>query len=532
MADDILDFAIVGGGISGIYTAWRLLKQNPDKRIAVFEADDHIGGRLLSLKAPHINTMVAELGGMRFLPELNVRLSKLIEVLNQEHSPLGKIKTYPFPVSEPNNIVYIRGSHLQVRDFTEHPEKIPYKLSSPEQAKAVVDILITAIEQIVPGITIPSLDDKQRRKMTRRASFNGRPLYQQGFWQVLVCVLSSEAYHLAVDAFGYQSILANWNAAAAIPWFLADFGLKSEYQGFKQGFQQIPLILEDLFRKLGGTVRVKSKLHAFEWNKAEKYLKLKVQVRHMSVKYKEFKTKALILAMPRRALEIVAEQSPLLQKDDVRKLIGSVSPHPLFKLFTTYKNPWWTEGNFQKGRAISDLPLRQTYYWLKNDGTVVSRGRAMLLASYDDGNNPGFWDGFRPKRSQPNENLEHYREKFVGEDDADASQDWQRYVAPKDMVEEIQRQLKLIHDMPFIPDARSACFRDWGDDPFGGGWNTWNIGVKYWEVKKKMIQPLHPIPLYICGEAYSDWQGWVEGALETADLMLKKHFNLVPLLKT
>jgi monoamine oxidase len=30
------------------------------------------------------------------------------------------------------------------------------------------------------------------------------------------------------------------------------------------------------------------------------------------------------------------------------------------------------------------------------------------------------------------------------------------------------------------------------------------------------------MPLYICGEAYSDAQGWVEGALQTADMMLAK----------
>ena len=33
---------------------------------------------------------------------------------------------------------------------------------------------------------------------------------------------------------------------------------------------------------------------------------------------------------------------------------------------------------------------------------------------------------------------------------------------------------------------------------------------------------------FICGEAYSDAQGWVEGALQTADLMLAK-FGLSPL---
>jgi hypothetical protein len=56
--------------------------------------------------------------------------------------------------------------------------------------------------------------------------------------------------------------------------------------------------------------------------------------------------------------------------------------------------------------------------------------------------------------------------------------------------------------------------------------------VKSWEVKEQIIQPFDGkrddqdqplnLPLYICGEAYSDAQGWVEGALRTAALVLAK----------
>ena len=43
-----------------------------------------------------------------------------------------------------------------------------------------------------------------------------------------------------------------------------------------------------------------------------------------------------------------------------------------------------------------------------------------------------------------------------------------------------------------------------------------------------MINPIDGVPLYICGEAYSNWHGWVEGALETADLVLAR-LGLSPL---
>ena len=106
-----------------------------------------------------------------------------------------------------------------------------------------------------------------------------------------------------------------------------------------------------------------------------------------------------------------------------------------------------------------------------------------------------------------------------------ADLDWYEYTAPEPMVAEVARQLQLMHGLSHTPVVKNAAFRDWGEDPFGGGWNSWNIGVKSWEVKKQIIKPIGNVPLYICGEAYSDAQGWVEGALQTADMMLQK---LVP----
>ena len=43
-----------------------------------------------------------------------------------------------------------------------------------------------------------------------------------------------------------------------------------------------------------------------------------------------------------------------------------------------------------------------------------------------------------------------------------------------------------------------------------------------------ITQPRPGLPVYICGEAYSQQQGWVEGALQTAEIMLQSHFGLAP----
>lgn len=529
---DTLDVAIIGGGVSGVYSAWRLKQQNKKRSIVVYEAGNHIGGRLLSVKPPDIDNMVAELGGMRILPAVQPRITKLIDVLNEGAKKGQKIDTYDFPVDEPENIAYLRGVHLRLSDFTAHPDKVPYRLSFLEHGQTSGSILVNAIEQIVPGITNPKLNEYQRRAMARAASFAGKPLWQQGFWNVLARVISNEAFELGVDAGGYQSTLLNWNAADAIPWFLSDFGVDPEYKAFKKGFQQVPLTLEQRFKDLGGTVECNKAVLGFQWDAKNKTYAITFR-RTKDIVH----AKAIILAMPRRALEILGQQTPLLSDPIITPLIKSVTPRPLFKLFTTYDNPWWRVAGtntgsatkpLQSGRTVTDLPVRQTYYWPTNEGQPSTSGPSMLMASYDDGTNIGFWDGFRERRGQgwrdEVKSVTHL-ERFEGRAQIEESlgtEVWREYAAPKGMVEEVARQLGIIHGLSYTPQVVDAAFRDWGDDPFGGGWNAWNIGVESWNVIKQIVKPYNEHSLFICGEAYSDAQGWVEGALQTADLMLEK----------
>lgn len=83
MSRDILDVAIVGGGVSGCYCGYRLLTADPaipalqdmlrasgsnSLSVALFEASDRIGGRLWSHRFPETPSLVAEMGGIGFSP--------------------------------------------------------------------------------------------------------------------------------------------------------------------------------------------------------------------------------------------------------------------------------------------------------------------------------------------------------------------------------------------------------------------------------------------------------------------------------
>ena len=129
MDNKSIDIAIVGGGVSGVYSAWKLKKQFPAKRIVVFEGGNHIGGRLLSVTPPNIPDMVAELGGMRILQNAQPLIVALIAELNKELPADKQIELYDFPVDENQNIAYLRGVYLRLADYATHPDKVPYKLS-------------------------------------------------------------------------------------------------------------------------------------------------------------------------------------------------------------------------------------------------------------------------------------------------------------------------------------------------------------------------------------------------------------------
>jgi monoamine oxidase len=47
-------------------------------------------------------------------------------------------------------------------------------------------------------------------------------------------------------------------------------------------------------------------------------------------------------------------------------------------------------------------------------------------------------------------------------------------------------------------------------------------------VSRAIVQPVSDAPVFICGESYSHAQGWVEGALATAEDMLQHHLGLLP----
>lgn len=535
---DELDVAIVGAGCGGVYSAMRLLVSKrsthsplPEGKlnVAVFEESNRVGGRLLSLEPPGVPSTRVEVGGMRYTSE-HKHVIGLVGLFG--------LTPIPFPVREAQNIAYLRNVRLRMQDLTD-AEKLPYNLAADESPASVLAEGFTAVaaERLLRAMTGKevNLAEVNWLDIAKTTRFEGNLLTDLPLRYTMQRMISHEAYDFAVDSSGYDSILYTWNAADGYPWNLADFGVSVSYYHLEQGYQEVPLRCAKAFEDAGGTMHMEHRLLRFDTTKlADGSTGVKFTV-EAGGKETTHTARNLVLAMPRRSLELLEPTGAVMAPDNapVRDLIGSVTPIPLFKLALCYSYAWWetlppvavSDGKggtemktITKGESITDLPVRQLYYW-KTDATT---GNAVVLI-YDDGLALTYWAGLRSQE-----------ETFDGEGGnapGDGLPAWSDFPAPKRMVEEAHRQIMEMHGVSGradIPAPYAAAYQDWGDDPYGGGANFWHVGVKSHEVSRAIVQPMSDLPVFICGESYSHAQGWVEGALATAEDMLQHHLGLMP----
>ena len=572
---DYYDIAIVGGGIAGIYTAWRLMKADTEDptalkqwkkgdklKIAVFEGGKTTGGRLVSATPPGFKgmKMVCELGGMRFVSSQKI-VSSLI--LNE----LTELRHHEQDVTEPINIINLRTKLLRNYQLND-PSVLPYWFSE-EEKKALLNAETTAdnfigwaVEKILPEIAERKLSGDKLQEFLQVKKVDGVPLYQHGFWNLLSKVLSNEGREIAIKTVGYDILGGNCNAVNCISEYF-DFTPGVKYYLLDEGYDAVPWTLQKQFEDMGGEVWTGHWLHCFDettLKDGSKGVTLNINKHDESLV-----AGALILAMPRRSLELLSPQGPLLDPERFPRmafLMNSVSPIPLYKMCLVYDDPWWEKQFVTKGRSVTDLPVRQLYYWGVDVDADGNRGNAVLMA-YNDMESSVYWGGFRTNPLGP-EDAADWQEaadehgaplhikyhsnapKFERTNNKPNTHthvlpdgkaptwnelrrnNWEIHEAPSDMVKEMHKQIMQMHGIKHAPEPIDAAFIDWADDPFGGAVHFWNTGYKSWEIMQEMTKPVSDFPCYICGEAWSENQTWVEGSLQTSEIVLQKHFKLSP----
>ena len=561
------DIAIVGGGISGVYSGWRLLTADLARspilkrwagaggklKVGLFEGSQRIGGRLLSARPPGMPHVTCEIGGMRY-----VSSQTLVRSLVENELKLPRKEQV---VDQPSNIAFLRGRSLRYSELSD-PEMLPYDLSPAESEWLLRNntpsaLIGWAISQLVPEAQ--NLSGEKLREYLRSATVDGTPLYQHGFWNLIARSMSPEAYQLARTTVGYDCL--GWNANAVdLTAEYYDFTPGVKYYLIDGGYDLVPWTLEARFLDAGGTLTKGAWLSGFDaatLDDGSTGVSL-----HFHDDRPPVTARAILLAMPRRSIEMLRPDGPVLdprKAPRVQFLLDSVKPVPLYKLTIAYAFPWWESFGVKQGRSLTDIPVRQCYYWAvegEQPGADPSNHNAVIMA-YNDARSVDFWGSLRrlpvdespvaeeapwlASRKEPpaghGPKARAFRRKPMpfsqgqGLESNDEfarrlRQNWDDHNAPHEMVIEMHRQLMSMHSAQYAPEPLEAAYMDWSDDPYGGGVHFWNPGYQSWVVLEDMTQPVPDFPCYVCGEAFSTNQTWAEGALQTAEIVLQKRLGI------
>lgn len=570
-----VDVLIVGAGMSGLYAAWRILQKEPTTKVTIVDRLNRTGGRLDSdlIEFQGGQTVKEEEGGMRFTFDSMDDLMSLFLILGIDD------QIVPFPMnSGGNNRLYFRGNAFTNADSQNGNFEIWEELYNLEPSESginpssIIDTVFNRILSVNPQFK-ERPDNRSPefwQKFRLDCQWNGVALNDWTLWDLLMDMgYSNECVTLLYRLLGFNgTFLSQMNAGVAYQ-LLEDFPEDPQFRTLQEGFSTLPnALVEAIGRErifLNTTIQSIEKAEGSKGSYTAKYVTVDGDG---EASKGEVTAKKVILGLPRLALEKLFIKSNALNRledEKSRKLwdtLQTTTNQALLKVNLYYDKAWW--GNNLSGQPavafgpnFSDLPLGSVYpfysidqetfaaleyqEWLTKTGQdvppelaekleLINQRKYQLPAAltiYCDYLNINFWKGLQRNgelfTSPMQEELANRCPQTV-------------FAASQAVVRTATEFFKKLFNTHYVPQPVLTSARIWDgstrfDDPaseqFGFGVHQWALHADDRQVMADLVEPLPN--LYTCGEAFSDYQGWVEGALRSTDLVLAKGFGLDPI---
>jgi hypothetical protein len=421
----------------------------------------------------------------------------------------------------------------------------------------------SVFESWVKELNEDHLWEIQTKGFIRRKWGDGREvhvkLYAMGFWNLLDDYLSHNAI-LKIRDLGtfYHLLPENPNAAEWLVWWLRGFAISETLQGIYGGMECIvDYLRHELLHGVAhgkannGTVTFKlnhslKRIAITDPQQGETpALDLHFDVGEAGTTTSRVRSHSkVILALPKSPIEqILGASAQLFEKqsvfqtreDNVNDLLDCAFGFPLLKTFVVVKRRWWNEDNLAN-RYAHDIPTRELHYWKGKD---VARKQGMIMV-YTDRPASSFWANYAPPGAQEDvfRTLPKMPASAADVDDGEIV-DGSEHESPPTEREILDGRLKE-KCANYIARASGTNFRssdivwsgirDWSREPYGGANHAWRPERKFWVVMRRLADigthsntpPANVCRLMICGEAYSDYHGFIEGPLRSASYVLHR----------
>lgn len=568
--------AVVGGGIAGMYAAWQLAREGYE--VQLLETKDVLGGRIETLDlrpcpaddGANGGAFKAEMGPMRFELPLQPLFADLCAELGitfdsfpgpaHDRIPNGE----PLETDERNprtgeNLGPLDLLRLGVyRMFGKSPyiDTASGNVRLPPDDQAWLDDLSDADGGF----------DRLRREAllgtgTSRQPAHPEPLYGLGFWNALYRCLSPAAVRrIQNDGTFYHLFETN---PSAVEWGIfwlrlfklaADEELSTIPTGVASVTERLTALLE---REFSQTVTLRTSHHVTAVREAPEGPKVVVDFTDKSSETAcvgQLEVDNVILALPQEPLRALSAPFPL----QIRTDIEGVQAFTLLKIFTVVRTPPWWEEPPKPQMGARFIPTREVHYF-----PVGRLDDNMLVLLYMDKPSASFWQVYvtnpaNHDRAEVNANaalrgmivssLVKLYVKWADDAAVDASGPrleiqqgddvWRLLrdtfsqnlpeILPADFApvnaREARRQI-LLGDRQAVTDFVASttgdyAIRDWSRKPFGAGCHAWGPGSRSWEIRDRLrgftLSGDGRPNVHVCGEAFSDYQGFIEGSLRSA----------------
>ena len=347
------DVVIVGGGISGLYNAWRLASCT-DLTVSLLEYTHRFGGRFQTCEMP--GGFPADLGAMRFLPLSHPILFKLIRELDVKIE-----KFYQWQegwVNEPKH--YHRRQHVRNmeelrRVYSVEDKDLPYfgffggwkDVIFPDDGHSV-DSTIGATGMLARDTSLSLYTTLSQNSEV----FSCGVPFLPGTISALEVAMWSKQHPLPDD----PRPLARPHCPVS--------GMEQIIKSIVESLREFP------------NVKLHTKSPVYRIEETDGGFRV---ICHAGDGRRVIETKKVILACNARGMELITWISPENRTTALQQQLSRVNRTPCFKIFLTYSTPWWQSSGLYYGDAHTDLPLGQVIAF----GTRGTRGGySTLLAAF------------------------------------------------------------------------------------------------------------------------------------------------------
>jgi phytoene dehydrogenase-like protein len=542
------DLVIVGAGIAGLYCAWRYLEKNPGQTVVVLERLNRPGGRLqtdlVDLDAAGGEKVVVrdEEGGMRF----NYSMTELMALFRA----MGLCdQIVPFPMSGENNRYLFRGHGFTYEDSTRDPQVWSqlYRLAPEEQNRLPVNILGEAYHRVLRANGVDTAPEQPTpefwQKLRIEFTWKDTPLYRWQMWGLLRDMgYTEECCEMLAHSLGFEGpFWSTMNAGEAFQ-LMEDFPQDPTYFTFEKGYGSLTDAIVQRIEKRKGRIFVSTNVDAIVAREGGGFeAQLTRAPQYVSAyPFVPGGTKAaihaprIILALARGGLEALFATSPVLNQrhsEDQEKQrranqlwndLQTTTEQQLLKINLYFERSWWQELDqpVAYGPSFTDLPVNAVYpfYSLRgveqdrNDPNPPPAELPAALTIYCDWDNANFWQGLQSV-GEPFDSPEQRKH--------DQARPQTMFAASKAVVAQALALFEQLYNTRGIPQPILTSYRLWnGQSDFGYAVHQWGLDARDDQVIPRLVEPFENI--YTCNEAYSDMQGWVNGSLRSAELVLRK----------